>query len=148
MAAAAMNLADKGIIRTTVRKKHAIPRRFLPKKNAKNSKRITYDDSSLHCNPALQSGKVAQFRGNPNTDDGGILTQSRKDAKAQRVFSFLASLRLRVFALRGPCFIGGIPACRSSILFGCGFPRCVLCGSIHFWLWQLPLPFSFITYPL
>jgi hypothetical protein len=31
-----------------------------------------------------------------------FLTQSRKDAKAQRVFSFLASLRLRVFALRGP----------------------------------------------
>jgi hypothetical protein len=34
-------------IRTTLRKNHAIPRRFLPKKNAKNSKITTYDASSL-----------------------------------------------------------------------------------------------------
>jgi hypothetical protein len=35
------------LIRTTLRKNHAIPRRFLPQRNAKNSRRTTYDVSSL-----------------------------------------------------------------------------------------------------
>jgi hypothetical protein len=35
----------------------------------------------------------------------GFLTQSRKVAKSQRVFSILASWRLGAFALKGPFFI-------------------------------------------
>jgi len=140
----------------------------LPQNNAKASKKIAYDVSSLHCNPV----KSLSFARIPTPMMAEFLTQSRRDAKAQRVFPFLASprcypqelrifdkiftspcffsvssvcsrsnplvaasaaLRLRVFALRGPCFIRGIPPCRGSILFGCGWPLCdlcVLCGQL------------------
>jgi hypothetical protein len=86
-------------IRTTVRRNNAIPRRFLPQRNARNSKRRAYDVSSLHCNPALQSGKVAQFREDPNTDDGRIFnakSQRREGAKSFFLLGVSAPSRLCV----------------------------------------------------
>jgi hypothetical protein len=68
-----------------MRKNQAIPGRFLPQKNAKNSKRRSYDVSSLHCNPALQSDKVPQFREDSNTYYGRIFnakSQRREGAKS------------------------------------------------------------------
>jgi hypothetical protein len=86
-------------IRTTVRKNHAIPRRFLPQKNAKNSKRRAYDVSSLHGNPALQSDKAPQFREVSNTVDGRIFnakSQRREGAKSFFLLGVSAPSRLCV----------------------------------------------------
>jgi hypothetical protein len=81
---------------------------------------------SLHCTPAtsLHSAKISPRM------MAGFSTQRRKDAEAQRASSLLASLRLRAFALKGPCLVRGIWGHLCSVLFGRGGPRCVLCGSI------------------
>jgi hypothetical protein len=72
---------------------------------------------------ALHTGKSLVFTMIPPLIAVEFLTQRRKDAKAQRVFSVLASLRLRVFALNNPCFILEILETRGAPLFGCGWPH-------------------------
>ena len=72
-----------------MRKNYAIPRRFLPQKNAKNSKRRAYDVSSLHGNPALQSDKAPQFREDSKTDDGRIINAKSQRSEGAKSFFLL-----------------------------------------------------------
>jgi hypothetical protein len=103
-----------------------------------------------HCNLV----KSLSFARIPTPMMAEFLTQSRKDAKAQRVFSFLASLHCKpsesripakIFSRRGAepqrkpgrAFLLGLSlrlrALRETFPrhgFGCGGPRCDIRGSV------------------